>query len=98
MNVILDEDDELTYGDDGLPLDVFPPSWFSGEAVRIGTREAAAPIGERLLTAQEAARYVGCAANTVYDAAKAGRLSFCAIGRLRRFTVEDLDAWTRRES
>jgi excisionase family DNA binding protein len=48
-----------------------------------------------LLTAREAAAYVGVHPNTVYNAAKSGDLSYRAIGRLRRFTQADLDAWTQ---
>lgn len=95
------ESDDLVYDPaTGEALDVIPASWF-GELREVESapeEHVQAPLGERLLTAQEAARYVGCHANTIYDAAKSGRLSFRAIGRLRRFTVNDLDAWTRRES
>jgi excisionase family DNA binding protein len=48
-----------------------------------------------LLTAHEAAAYVGVHANTIYNAAKSGDLRYRAIGRLRRFTVADLDDWTQ---
>ena len=94
------EHDDLVYhAATGEALDQIPPSWL-GELHEEQSAEVVAmpPMGERLLTAQEAARYVGCHSNTIYDAAKGGRLSFRAIGRLRRFTVEDLDAWTMRES
>jgi excisionase family DNA binding protein len=49
------------------------------------------------MTVKEAAQYVGVHPNTVYAAAKCGRLRFRAVGRLRRFTIDDLDAWTRGE-
>lgn len=48
----------------------------------------------RLLTVKEAAEFVGCHANTIYLAAQSGQLRPHRVGRLRRFTVEDLLAWT----
>lgn len=54
--------------------------------------------GAKLLDAREAAEYVGCHANTVYAAAKAGALASRAVGRHVRFTYADLDEWTRRRS
>jgi excisionase family DNA binding protein len=52
-------------------------------------------IPSALLTAKEAAAYVGVHTNTIYNAAKSGDLRYRAIGRLRRFTVADLDDWTQ---
>jgi excisionase family DNA binding protein len=64
----------------------------------LGAEEEAAPsvdAAPRLLEAEEAARYVGCHRNTIYEAAKSGALTARRAGRLVRFTVADLDAWTR---
>lgn len=52
------------------------------------------PNTGRLMTAQEAASFVGVHPNTVYLAAQNGELRYRAIGRLRRFTEEDVLAWT----
>ncbi|HXH89698.1 MAG TPA: helix-turn-helix domain-containing protein [Gaiellaceae bacterium] len=55
-------------------------------------------MADRLLDVNEAARYVGCHANTIYAAAQSGALRCRKVGRLRRFTVSDLDAWTGGEA
>lgn len=65
---ILDDEGDLTYGDDGLPLDVFPPSWFSGDAVKIGTREvpeADEPAPTPITVAQLASE-IGLPVHAVY--------------------------------
>jgi excisionase family DNA binding protein len=60
-------------------------------------REPAATVnGGRLLTTQEAADYCACHYNTVNLASKRGELRTHRIGRLPRFTVEDLHDWMRR--
>lgn len=60
----------------------------------LGEAPYAEPPREALLDAKEAAAYAGVHTNTIYEAAKAGRLPCRKVGRLRRFTVADLDAWT----
>jgi excisionase family DNA binding protein len=59
----------------------------------LGEPPHAEPPREPLLDAKGAAAYAGVHPNTVYEAAKAGRLSCRKVGRLPRFTVADLDAW-----
>lgn len=90
------EQDDLVYGSDGFPLDVLPASWFDGERQLTTVEPELEPIpDDRLLDVNAAATYVGVHANTIYDAAKRGALRCRRVGRLRRFTVEDLDIWTR---
>ena len=49
----------------------------------------------RLLTAKEAAACVQCHPNTIYQAVKSGALRSRGFGRMLRFTIADLDAWTK---
>lgn len=65
-----------------------------------GTRDNATgpAAAERLMTAREAADYCRVHPNTIYLAAQSGELRSRRIGRLRRFTVADLDEWTRSAS
>jgi excisionase family DNA binding protein len=65
---------------------------------QVEVESAPSPPADRLLTAAEAATYCGVHRNTIYEAAKAGQLRFRPIGRLRRFTREDIDDWTRGEA
>lgn len=60
----------------------------------LGEAAPARPASGGLLTAQEAAEYVGCHPNTIYAAARSGALSARRAGRLVRFAPADLDAWT----
>lgn len=53
---------------------------------------ASAP--ERLWTVDEAASFVGCHRNTIYGASASEALHCHRVGRLKRFTREDLLAWT----
>jgi excisionase family DNA binding protein len=95
-----DEYDDVVYGDDGMPLDVISPSWLvpeTSEPISVAPSPAPPAPAEQLLTAQQAAGWVGCHSNTIYGAAKAGVLRSRRIGRLVRFTRHDLDAWTRGE-
>lgn len=78
--------------DDGFPPDALPAAGFepeNGEAIHV----VAVPR-DRLLDVHVAAAYCGVHENTIYEAAKSGALVCRRIGRLRRFTVTDLDAWT----
>jgi excisionase family DNA binding protein len=60
-------------------------------------RQTAVPgSAGRLLNVNQAADYVGVHRNTVYEAVKRGRLVARRVGRLVRFTIEDLDAWTKQ--
>ncbi|HZQ66258.1 MAG TPA: helix-turn-helix domain-containing protein [Gaiellaceae bacterium] len=52
---------------------------------------------EQLLTAGEAAAFVGVHPNTIYLAAKTGALHCHRVGRLRKFTIPDLLTWTGGE-
>lgn len=78
--------------DDGLPPDLLPATWFEPEDEE--PVEVAVVPQDRLLDVHAAAAYCGVHENTVYEAAKSGALACRRIGRLRRFTVADLDAWT----
>lgn len=51
-------------------------------------------LPEALLDVDAPAAYVGVHRNTVYEAAKAGKLRYRSVGRLRLFTIADLDDWT----
>ena len=48
----------------------------------------------RLLDVDAAADYVGVHRNTIYEAARLGDLVVRRVGRLVRFTIDDLDRWT----
>lgn len=85
-------------GADGLPLDVIPASWLEADEVDAEQVPPTPILADRLLDVNEAARYVGCHANTIYAAAQSGALRCRKVGRLRRFTVSDLDAWTGGEA
>jgi excisionase family DNA binding protein len=56
------------------------------------------PAGARLLNAREAAAFVGCHPNTIYNAARTGELRSLSVGRHLRFRRADLVAWAERRS
>lgn len=47
----------------------------------------------RLLTLQEAAQFLGIGRNTLYVAAREGRIPSFKVGALVRFDVDELRAW-----
>jgi excisionase family DNA binding protein len=55
-------------------------------------------IPEALLDVHAAAAYLNVHKNTIYEAAKHGKLKYRSVGRLRRFTIADLDEWTSGRS
>jgi excisionase family DNA binding protein len=69
-------------------------AWLAGLSPTV-PHEVEPPTSPRLLNVDEAAAYVGCHSNTVYAAVKRGDLAARRVGRLVRFTIEDLDQWTR---
>jgi excisionase family DNA binding protein len=103
MSLILDDAaDDLVYDPaTGHALDVIPPSWLVPSLAadertdEPSVESAPEPIPtDRLLDVTEAARYVGCHPNTIYDATKAEALRCRRIGRLKKWTIPDLDEWT----
>jgi predicted DNA-binding transcriptional regulator AlpA len=99
-----DESDDLVYDPTtGHALDVLPPSWVLPASWLVGdaptdvssVENAREPIPtDRLLDVNKAARYCGCHPNTIYQATKAGALRCRRIGRLKKWTIPDLDEWT----
>jgi excisionase family DNA binding protein len=82
-----------TNADDGTSpprhIEVFLEEWPGSPAAE---PTQAAPA--KLMTAQEAANFLGVHKNTVYLAAASGDLRCHKIGRLLRFREADLLAWT----
>jgi excisionase family DNA binding protein len=59
----------------------------------LGEPPVGTPADDRLLTVQEAANFVRCHPNTMYDATRTGRLRSLRVGRHPRFRRADLMAW-----
>lgn len=53
---------------------------------------------ERLLTAREAARYLGLAEGTVRNKVSAGDIPYVKVGTALRFRRSALDAWVEEHS
>lgn len=52
---------------------------------------------DRLMTAREAARYLGYAEGTVRNKASSGELPSVKLGTALRFRLSDLDKWVREQ-
>jgi excisionase family DNA binding protein len=55
-------------------------------------------VGKRLLTAKEAARYLGLKVDTVYKKARLRELPSVKVGRALRFDVEALDLYIEQHA
>lgn len=51
------------------------------------------PLDDRLLTAAEAARYLGYSEGTIRNKASAGEIPFVKLGFALRFRLSELERW-----
>jgi excisionase family DNA binding protein len=69
-------------------LEMPPPS--------LAENDRSSRLSAGLIDVKAAAAHVGVHRNTIYEAVKRGDLKVRRVGRLLRFTIDDLDQWTRR--
>lgn len=83
---------------EGTTMVLVPEAWLNEISQKIGCileQKQPAEEPEKIMTAEEAAEYLGINTNTVYTWARAGRIPVRRVGSKVFFSRAELEAWTK---